>query len=269
MAKQNVSGGMEQAVTVSCESQPGQMTFDQITALVAAGESATLELKKSTAEKDRACRSLCAFANGVGGRVLFGVTPAGKVVGQSVSDHTLEDLAQEFQGFEPPLFPSVERVPVGGGLEVLVLSVARGASVPVAFRGVAYERVLNTTRTMPRETFQRLLFEEMHATGRWENRPAEGWDVKRLDRREMVVTLEESIRRGRIDDPGTREPVEILRGLGLLVEGERVSRAAVVLFCADDVALPDFPQLLLKVARFKGTTRDEFLDNRSSSHFGS
>lgn len=238
------------------------MTLDQIAAWAAAGESATFEFKKSTAEKDRACRTLCAFANGRGGRVLFGVTPAGKVVGQAVTDRTLEELAQEFQGFEPPLFPTLERIAVGDGREVLVLTVARSARVPVAFRGVPYERVLNTTRTMPRETFQRLLLEEMHATERWENRPAEGWDVSRLDRRELVLTLEESIRRGRVDDPGTREPLEILRGLGLLVGGERVSRAAVVLFCADDVPLPDFPQLLLKVARFKGRTRDEFLDNR-------
>jgi ATP-dependent DNA helicase RecG len=41
-----------------------------------------------------------------------------------------------------------------------------------------------------------------------------------------VVTLEKSIRRGRMDDPGTREPLEMLRGLGLLVDGERLSRAA-------------------------------------------
>ena len=127
------------------------MTPDQIAAWVAAGESEGLEFKKSTAEKDRACRTLCAFANGQSGRLLFGVTPSGKVVGQSVSDHTLEELAREFQNFEPPLFPSLERVRVGGGREVLVLSVARAARVPVAFRGVAYERVLNTTRTMPRQ----------------------------------------------------------------------------------------------------------------------
>ena len=115
---------------------------------------------------------------------------------------------------------------------------------------------------MPRETYQRLLLEELHATERWENRPAEGWDVARLDVREMVLTLEESIRRGRMEDPGTREPLEILRGLGLLVQGERLSRAAAVLFCKDETPLPDFPQLQLKVARFKGATRDEFLDNR-------
>ena len=238
------------------------MTPDQLIALAAAGESAALEFKKSTAEKERACRTLCAFANGQGGRVLFGVRPTGRVVGQIVADRTLEELAREFQGFEPPLFPTVERVPIGGGRDVLVLTVERGVRAPVAFRGVPYERVLNTTRAMPRGTYQRLLLEELHAVERWENRPAAGWDVGRLDRREMALTLEESIRRGRIDDPGTREPLEVLRGLGLLVDGDSVSRAAVVLFCADDEPLPDFPQLLLKVARFKGTTRDEFLDNR-------
>ena len=49
--------------------------LDQLLSLIAAGESLTLELKKSTAEKDRACRSLCALANGQGGYVVFGVTP--------------------------------------------------------------------------------------------------------------------------------------------------------------------------------------------------
>jgi ATP-dependent DNA helicase RecG len=88
------------------------MKLAALQALIAAGESLTLELKKSTAEKDRACRSLCAMANGQGGRVVIGVTPAGKVVGQKVTDRTLEELAQEFQGFEPPLFPQLQRIPV-------------------------------------------------------------------------------------------------------------------------------------------------------------
>ena len=238
------------------------MTSDQVTAWAAAGESETLEFKKSTAEKERLCRTLCAFGNGRGGRALIGVTPGGKVVGQAVSDRTLEELAREFQNFEPPLFPTLERVPVGEGREVLVVTVARSPRVPVAYRGVAYERVLNTTTVMPRATWQRLLLEEMHAIERWENRPAEGWDIGRLDHREMVLTMEEAIRHGRSADPGTREPLEILRGLGLLVDGDRLSRAAVVLFCKDETPLPDYPQLLLKVARFKGVDRNEFLDNR-------
>ncbi|MDR1062740.1 MAG: putative DNA binding domain-containing protein, partial [Azoarcus sp.] len=240
------------------------MVTRQITAWLASGESATLEFKKSTAEKDRACRTLCAFANGQGGRVLFGVTPAGKAVGQTVNDRTLEELAQAFQNFEPPLFPTVDRVPVEGGREVLVVNVAHSGRV-TNYRGVSYERVLNTTRVMPREVQQRLLLEELHAMQRWENQPADGWEVARLDTREMVQTLEEAIRRGRGEDPGTREPLEILRGMNLLTAGGRLSRAAVTLFCKEDEPRPDFPQLLLKVARFKGVTRDEFLDNRQFS----
>lgn len=240
------------------------MIASQLAAWLTSGESSTLEFKKSTAEKDRACRTLCAFANDQGGRVLFGVTPAGKAIGQTVNDRTLDELAQEFQNFEPPLFPSVERVPVTPGLEVLVVSVARSGRV-TSFRGVAYERVLNTTRVMPRDVQQRLLVEELHAIQRWENQPAQGWTVAQLDTREMEQTLNEAIRRGRCEDPGTREPMDILRGLNLLTGDGQLSRAAVALFCKEDEPGPDFPQLLLKVARFKGTTRDEFLDNRQFS----
>ena len=242
------------------------MNLAALQTLIAEGESQTLELKKSTAEKDRACRSLCAFANGQGGQLVFGVTPAGKVVGQKVTDRTLEELAQEFQGFEPALQPQLQRIPLGewdaSELEVLLIRVEAASQTPVSFRGVPYERVLNTTRVMPRSTYQRLLVESLNATDRWEMQPAIGCEVNTLDQRELVVTIEEAIRRGRMEDPGTRDPLGLLRGLGLLVQGDQISRAAIALFCKDDHAIPEFPQFNLRVARFKGTTRDEFLDNR-------
>ncbi len=234
--------------------------------LIAEGESLTLELKKSTAEKDRACRTLCAFANGHGGQVIFGVTPAGKLVGQTVTDRTLEELAQEFQGFEPPLFVQTQRLQLPSGLEVLVVRVDRAPQAPVSFRGVPYERVLNTTRVMPRHTYQNLLLESVHASNRWETQTATGWTISMLDAHEIRVSLEESIRRGRCEDPGTRDPLEILRGLGLLTAEGLISRAAVALFCSSEVPSADFPQFKLSVARFKDTTRDEFLDNRQ--YFG-
>ncbi|WP_076790885.1 ATP-binding protein [Chlorobium sp. KB01] len=242
------------------------MHFTELQKSIVAGESLKLELKKSTAEKDRACRTLCVLANGQGGQVVFGVIPSGKIVGQKVTDRTLEELSQEFQGFEPPLSLQLERIPLSEGneqgLEVLLVAVERATSAPVSFRGIPYERVLNTTRVMHRANYQRLLVESMHTTERWEIQPAVGCCEADLDIHEIIVTLEESIRRGRSVDPGTREPLAVLRGLGLLVNGEQLSRAAIALFCKDEVALPEFPQFNLRVARFKGTTRDEFLDNR-------
>lgn len=241
------------------------MNLPELETLIAAGESATLELKKSTAEKDRACRTLCAFANGGGGWLVFGVTPAGKLVGQQVTDRTLEELAQEFQGFEPSLTPAIERVALENGQQVLILRVAGEGNRPYTFRGVPYERVLNTTRVIPREIYQRLVIENAHATIRWETEPATGWTIDQLDHNEILITIDEAIRRGRCEDPGSRDPQAILRGLGLLLPGDQLSRAAVALFCRDDIPAPDYPQFKLRVARFKGITRDEFLDNRQYS----
>lgn len=237
-------------------------TSNPLADLVKQGESASLEFKKSTAEKDRACRTLCAFANAQGGQLVFGVTPAGKVVGQLVTDRTLEELAQEFQGFEPPLNPAIERIALKNGHEALVVTVPHKGTPPYTFRGVAYERVLNITCIMPRENHQSLIIESVHATTRWENQAAEGWRAEQLDRTEILATLEEAIRRGHCEDPGSRDATSILRGLGLLLPGGELSRAALALFCPDDVAPSDFPQFKLRLARFKGTTRDEFLDNR-------
>jgi ATP-dependent DNA helicase RecG len=238
------------------------MNLTDLRSLVAGGESSTLELKKSTAEKERACRTLCAFANSEGGQVIFGVTPAGKIVGQAVGDRTLEELAAEFNGFEPPLLPRIERIPVADDRELIRLHVEKPMLRPVSFRGVPYERALNTTRVMPRATYQRLMLESLHATDRWETQAAAGWTIDKLDNNEIVVTLEESIRRGRSDDPGSRDPLAILRGFGLLIAGNELTRAAVALFCKGDIPQPDFPQLHLRVARFKGADRSEFLDNR-------
>ena len=54
---------------------------------------------------------------------------------------------------------------------------------------------------------------------------------------------------------------DMLRGLGLLRD-EVLLRAAVVLF-GDALRLEvDMPQCLLRVARFRGTERMDFLDNR-------
>ena len=238
------------------------MNLPELEALVAAGESATLELKQSTADKERACRTLCAFANGEGGRLFFGVTPAGKPVGQQVTDRTIEELAQAFRGFEPPVLPKVERIPVAAERDVICLKVEKPMLRPVSYRGVPYERVLNTTRVMPRTAYQRLMLESLHASERWETQAASGWTIEKLDTNEIAITLEESIRRGRSDDPGTRDPLAILRGFGLLTEEGKLTRAAVALFCKGDYPLPDYQQLHLRLARFKGTDRSEFLDNR-------
>ena len=131
--------------------------------LVAKGESSTLELKRSTGSLREAMQSLCAFANGKGGRVIIGVTPKGELVGQQVSEQILHDIAAARERFEPPISIEVEAVRVSGDRSALVLSVpGLKDTVPFAYEGRAFECVGNTTRRMLQKRDEALLLERAH-----------------------------------------------------------------------------------------------------------
>ena len=237
------------------------MTGEWIERMVRAGESETLEFKRTTNTRREATRTLCAMLNQQGGLVLFGVTPEGHVAGQQVSERTIEEIGQELREIDPPAFPNIERIPVTENREVIAVTVRRGETGPYRYRGHAYRRVGNTTVEMHAHEFRQSLFERMHSEQRWENQPADGWSVDDLDTTEIHTTVDEAVRRGRLEDPGTRNAHNLLRGLGLLRDGV-LWRAAVALFGREERIRFDMPQCLLRVARFSGTDRTEFLDNR-------
>ncbi len=228
---------------------------------VASGESESLEFKRSTALAVEGCRSLCAMLNHCGGRVLFGVEDDGRVVGQEVSDSTLRKLSEEIGRIDPPVYPSIETVVLPEGRQALVVSTSPGTNRPYTYKGESWRRRGSTNVKLSRDEADRMLLERVHGEQRWENRPAPDWSVADLDTRELVLTVEEAIRRGRAEDPGTRDPAELLRGLDLMKD-DTLLRAALVLFGRAERLELEMPQCLLRVAKFRGIDKSEFLDNR-------
>ena len=57
------------------------------------------------------------FLNGVGGKVLFGVTSAGQILGQDMADTTYQEVANAIRKLEPPAWIEQIRVPVAGTRE--------------------------------------------------------------------------------------------------------------------------------------------------------
>jgi ATP-dependent DNA helicase RecG len=216
---------------------------------------------RSTGELREAMQTVCAFLNGSGGTVLFGIRPDGTAEGQQVSDRTLRDIAQAFDRFEPPVNVPVERLPLKSGKEVLMLPVAGTSdSIPFTFEGRPYERVGSTTRKMSQESYEKLLLERAHSRRRWENQPAVGVQLKDLDREEILRTRELAIQQRRISAGTTRNVGDILDRLGLCQDGV-LTQAAQILY--GKKFLPDYPQGMLKMGRFRGTTvTGEIVDNR-------
>jgi ATP-dependent DNA helicase RecG len=198
--------------------------------------------------------------NGLGGFVLFGVSEKGEIVGQQVSTRTLEEVANELRRIEPPAFPDMEIVALDDGHMALALRVPGGGG-PYTYDGRPYMRLGPTTSIMPRHQYERLLLERMHAHHRWENQPASGFEVEHLDHAEITRTVEEAVRRGRMEEPGTRDPVALLLGLGL-IQGGQLLNAAVVLFGRSEWLLPNYTQCMLRMARFRGLEKADFVDNR-------
>lgn len=247
---------------IRCRRVVRSTTLDELRAVVAHGESTSLEFKATTGQRSDGARSLVGMLNGFGGRVLFGVTPDGTIVGQDVSDRTLEQLAGELQRIEPTVVPEVQVVDLGNGRSVIVVRVERGQLRPYEHRGRAFKRLANTTVEMAQHEVDQVLLERMHGTDRWENRVALGWTVDDLDGNEVRKTVREAVQRGRLVDPGSTDPVEIVRRLGLDTRDGALVRAAVVLFGRSDSLLPEYPQCRLRLARFRGVDRTEFVDGR-------
>jgi ATP-dependent DNA helicase RecG len=229
--------------------------------LLAQGEGRAIEFKRSTGELREGMQTVCAFLNGSGGTLLFGVRADGKPEGQAVSDQTLRDITQSFDRFEPPVNVPVERLPLKSGREILMLRVdGTSDSIPFTFEGRPYERVGSTTRKMSQQSYEKLLLERTHSRRRWENQPAVGVQLKDLDREEILRIRELAIQQRRISAGTNRKVPDIIDRLGLRQDGV-LTQAAQVLF--GKKFLPDYPQCMLKMGRFRGTAvTGEIVDNR-------
>lgn len=237
------------------------MTDQELLSLVQHGESEQLEFKQSSAQFPRAGETLCAFMNGRGGRVLVGVGPDGLVIGQTFADKTFQDLAQVLRRFDPPITVETEAIPVGtSGREILVLKVEPSAdSLPCTYDGRAYQRIGTTTSVMPQEIYQQVLLERGHSRRRWENEIAEV-TLDQLDTQEIRRTVQTGIASGRLPaDTSADDLTDVLDRLGLRVRGSLVN-AAMVAFGRE--FLPHYPQCQLRLARFRGVDKNEFLDQR-------
>ena len=94
----------------------------------------------------------------------------------------------------------------------------------------------------------------------WENQVQPDFTIDNLDTDEIITTIKEGIANDRIPaNYSTNEPLIALQRLGLLNNGQ-ITNAAMVLFGKD--LRFQYSQCLLKLARFRGTDKAEFIDSK-------
>ncbi len=245
-----------------CREITAMMTIKDIEVLIGKGESATLEFKKTTGQLERGMESLCAFLNGEGGCVLFGIGDDGEMKGQQVADSTKRTIAECLNQFEPFPLVNVDYIPLDEdtGRQIVALSVSGNSEKPYCYKGRAYSRNQSATSVMSQIHYNDLLTQRNWGGLRWEQKTNPNISLSDLDEEEIRRTVRVGIEKGRLPESSLVAPLtDTLTRMELMSDG-KLTNAAVVLYT--NHARMDYAQCQLRLARFKGTTKEEFIDNR-------
>lgn len=132
---------------------------------ISSGESEWVEFKRSTSLLKEAVQTLCGFANDKGGVLYFGVTDDGAIIGQSVTDDTLKNIANTVKlNTEPKLYPQVEKIEVDGKSCVRV-AIEQSPLKPHFAYGRPYIRVGSTTQQLSQDHYHLLLQQKNNGYG--------------------------------------------------------------------------------------------------------
>lgn len=235
--------------------------LDIVKHLIAEKENGLVEFKETTGQLERGMETLCAFLNGKGGMVIFGVTDKGKIIGQEVSDKTKRDIAEAINRLEPVKEVEISYIPLSGSDKKIIVLCVNDTRLerPYSYKGRPYMRVESVTTTMPQSRYNELLIQREEIHHGWETYPNPKLKFTDLDEDEIRKTVRMGIECGRLPETTGNDIAVILEKLNVCEDGV-LKNAAAVLFGKRKLA--DYPQNMIRLARFRGTNKTVFMDNQ-------
>jgi ATP-dependent DNA helicase RecG len=239
-----------------------EITIEYIKQIASSHEGVDVEFKETTGQLNRGMETLCGMMNGNGGLVIFGITNNGKMVGQEIADKTTREIGEALNKFDPAvdLQPHYIRLAPDSSKYVIVFSSdGMETDKPYLWDGKPYQRYDSVTTVMPRERFLRLHESQKGLIYNWESVPDPRLTLSMLDERLIMNVVLGAVRRGRLSPSALND--DILTALSRLKVARDgvLCHSAAVLF---GVNLLDYPQCMMRLARFKGTDRTDFFDNQ-------
>ncbi len=235
--------------------------LDYIQNLAENHEGVDVEFKETTGQLNRGMETLCGMINGSGGTVVFGVSNKGKIIGQEIGDKTTREIGEAINKFDPAVDIQPIYVPVDNSDKYVIVFQTDGLETdkPYMWDGKPYRRHDSVTSVMPREKFIRLHELQHGLKYKWESKVNQQLTIGDLDGQLIQNVIQSAVRRGRLSSIALNDNIQTaLERLNLIKDGS-ICNSAAVLFGKD---FYDYPQCRLRLARFRGTTKRDFIDNR-------
>ncbi|MBN2596332.1 MAG: putative DNA binding domain-containing protein [Marinifilaceae bacterium] len=221
------------------------------------GESKTLEFKEVLPKSEGIAKTVIAFSNTSGGKLIIGVNDKREIIG--IDDTELFDMQDRIASIisdncSPGINPELYSVNIQNRL-VLVVEVARGNLKPYFLKNQGkadgtYIRLGATNRVADMETIAELERQKRHIS--FDEEICYDEEFKNLDISPLLLKFEE------LNKPLTEEK---LKNLKLIKEenGKLFPTNALM------IILGKFWHCTVKCARFKGTTMSVFTDKKEYS----
>ena len=235
--------------------------LDYIQHLAENHEGVDVEFKETTGQLNRGMETLCGMINGSGGTVVFGVSNKGKIIGQEIGDKTTREIGEAINKFDPAVDIQPTYVHVDDSDKYIIVFQTDGLETdkPYMWDGKPYRRHDSVTSVMPREKFIRLHELQHGLKYKWESKENKQLNIEDLDGQLIQNVIQSAVRRGRLSSIALNDNIQTaLERLKLIKDGN-ICNSAAVLFGKD---FTDYPQCKLRLARFKGTTKQDFIDNK-------
>lgn len=218
------------------------------------GESKTLELKEKLPDNKSIAKTVIAFANTSGGKIIVGINDKLKITGVDANSvYALKDKIASviFDSCSPDILPEIYTININGKL-LLVIEIFRGNLMPYFLKS---------------EGKAEGVYIRVGAT----NRKASPQIIEELQRYKRYVSFDEEINyditvrepdmlpiKARFAKIGKTLNDEKLRNLNLIKTDRGITYPTNALL----ILLGKFPHCTVKCARFKGVTMETFIDKK-------
>ncbi len=223
---------------------------------IKAGESHTVEFKKSLSLLDEIGEAISEFSNAGGGIILVGIGDDKEVIGVQTGKKTLEDLANYIkQHTDNQVFPKISVTDVEGK-NIVVIEVKESDEKPVFFKKRAYTRVGKSKHQLSASEIRKLA-KESGKKVYWDEQICKDASQKDIDEDKVKWFLRRAKYERNFDIDENTPITESLERLELLKDG-KLTNAAVLLF--GKIPQRFFLQSKIRCAKYKGVTPITFID---------
>ena len=234
------------------------MNLKELQSILSKGETPTVEFSL-TVDADSIAKTVCAFLNGVGGRLFLGVDDKGQIVGIPNATGMATALPADLSStISPQSVWTIDQISAEDH-DLLVLEVPAGQDKPYVVKGAIYLRRRAQTVAANRNEITALIRRRTESSHRWERQPALGADRLDLDDELVRQTMQRARESQRWN--GTENDVDgFLNDLGLTQDG-KVTNACFLLYGKNPTRI--LPQARVRVLVIPGgKTADHYSVDR-------